>query len=785
MTPQFKTLMLCLLFIAVINGTSNAQQTHELTGKVVSEATGRPVAKAQVTLEPGSLGTVTNKDGSFVFTSIDEGKYKISVSFIGCKPYSEQLTLSGSYYPALMIKLSQESKTIEGVEIIGLTGQRKPYNSSVINADALEKLPSRDIGDFLRNEPNVSGIRKGATNIDPVIRGMKAGQLNVQANTGHKIEGGCPNRMDPASSHFDPNDITSMEILKGPYALRFGPVFGGVLNISTKKAAPQDDFRIRARAIKGWESNWGGNKEHVSVTGGNRRIYFALSGNNHRYENYKDGNGEEVKSSFRKYNYSAELGIAPLEHHEVRFLFKGSHGRDIHFPALAMDERKDNTRLASAGYHYRNFAKKLQSVDFKIYRSDVYHEMDNKWRPFSDTVVAISTVDALTRGGRADFGVKLRHGTLHTGIDFEHINKDGDRVKNMIMQPGLPKKTEPLWQNATIQNLGFFAEYRLGANNKLQWIFSGRLDRNAATSEPMLFENMMGNPMYYNDTVDSEHFNISLSAGLMYIISNRFSVDFALGRGVRNPDMLERFIILLPVGYDRYDYLGNPQLHPESNHQADLTLHFNDDDAGNFSVNGFFSYITDYMTGVKVPPSEIMPQTAGVLGVKRFVNIDYALLYGFEFIWRTPGSLPWGADLTAAYTAGINTEAIKNIVVDGNVVGSEKVINDPLPEIPPLEANLKFHYNFLDKRLIPSVNIRLVAAQNRISDAYDEETTPGFTVAGLNIFYRHTNQISLAAGISNIFDKAYYEHLNRRVIGSTRSLYEPGRIFYLNVILNL
>jgi len=83
------------------------------------------------------------------------------------------------------------------------------------------------------------------------------------------------------------------------------------------------------------------------------------------------------------------------------------------------------------------------------------------------------------------------------------------------------------------------------------------------------------------------------------------------------------------------------------------------------------------------------------------------------------------------------------------------------------------------------VNIRLVAAQNRISDAYDEETTPGFTVAGLNIFYRHTNQISLAAGISNIFDKAYYEHLNRRVIGSTRSLYEPGRIFYLNVILNL
>jgi iron complex outermembrane receptor protein len=46
------------------------------------------------------------------------------------------------------------------------------------------------------------------------LRGMKAGQLNVQLDFGQKIEGGCPNRMDPASSHVDPNDLASVEILK-------------------------------------------------------------------------------------------------------------------------------------------------------------------------------------------------------------------------------------------------------------------------------------------------------------------------------------------------------------------------------------------------------------------------------------------------------------------------------------------------------------------------------------------------------------------------------------------
>ena len=31
-----------------------------------------------------------------------------------------------------------------------------------------------------------------------------------------------------------------------------------------------------------------------------------------------------------------------------------------------------------------------------------------------------------------------------------------------------------------------------------------------------------------------------------------------LGRGVRSPNMVERYITLLPVGFDRYDYLGYP-----------------------------------------------------------------------------------------------------------------------------------------------------------------------------------------------------------------------------------
>lgn len=764
---------------------SHAQNGAEVSGTVISDATGERVQRAEVALQPGDLGTTTNHEGHFRFPNLRPGNYTLMVTHLGCVSQSKAFSLAEDEKKYFEIRLEPDVQFIEGIEITEQAFNSEPYVKEQIKQEQIEKMPARDLGDFLRQEPNVNGVRKGGGNIDPVIRGLKFGQLNVQANTGQKIEGGCPNRMDPASSHIDVNDISRIEILKGPYALRYGPNFGAVLNLITEKARPFNTWKIRAKAIKGWESNWNGTKEHVTILGGNQHVFFALSGNNQDYGNYKDGNGKEVKSEFRKYNFSAEAGFRFLAHHEIRMAYKNSQGRDVRFPALPMDERKDNTQLFSATYHYNNPEALLKTIDAKIYDSEVHHEMDNKWRPFSDTVVAVSTIDAINRGGRADFGFGRGDAQLHLGLDYEDISKDGQRVKNLIIQPGLPVKTEDLWSNASIQNLGFFAEYRLQQNPFLDWIFAGRLDMNQAASDPMILKNMMGGEMYRNDTVDSDFTNVSVSAGMSYQVTTELSVDFALGRGVRNPDMVERFIILLPVGYDNYDYLGNPALKPENNHQADLTLKWVCDRSGSFRLNGFYSWITDYITGIKVPPSQVMPQSKGVLGVKQFQNIDDAFMYGFEFVWISPSRFDWGANFSAAYTAGRNPEAIRYVYDNGEVVGQETVKNDPLPEIPPFEFNLRLDYKFLAGDLVPQIHVRAVAPQNRISLAYDEKKTPGFTTLGFNLDYRVNDLLQLAGGVSNIFDKAYYEHLNRRIIGSQAALYEPGRSFYLNVILNL
>lgn len=780
----FKRSVIFVLFL-LVNHSLFAQTTAKVTGKITSHTTAGPVAYADVGLKPGRYHTITNNDGEFEIPGVKPGLYELRVKSVGFHTYGQNIEVKEESVLIFNITLKEDIQSIEGVEVIGKSNRQDPYLRDVFSSGEIQRIPARDVGEYLREEPNLAGVRKGATNIDPVLRGMKAGQLNVQLNSGQKIEGGCPNRMDPASSHIDPNDLSSIEILKGPYALRYGPVFGGVINLNSSLPRPTGHFTIGMKAMKGWESNWNGDDGHLSIYGGNRKVYFNLSGNRREYGNYEAGNREKVKSSFQKYNFTGEVGYSLVKHHSLSLYFKSSHGFDIHFPALPMDERMDNTRLASLKYNYSNSIKRLQSVDLKVYRSDVYHEMDNKWRPFSDTVVAISKVDALNQGGRIDFG--MQHGTdkFHFGMDYENIFKDGRRIKNFILQPGLPVKTEALWENANIQNLGFFAEYRFMQSANLQWIFAGRLDFNQGTSDALTFYDMKGNTVYFNDTVDSDFVNLSFSAGLRLRVNQDINIDFSLGRGVRSPDMVERFIILLPIGYDNYDYLGNPQLKPENNHQADLTLRFSDGKFGQITANGFFSYITDFISGNRIPPSLVMPQTSGVLGVKQFVNIDYALLYGFEFQWKSPSMYKWESVVTMAYTTGINPEATRYTVENGNVVGSEMVENDPLPELPPLEGNLKLRYNFFGKRLVPEVRVRAVSAQNRISASYDEDSTPGFVVFGLNLYYQYNRQISVSAGINNLLDTFYYEHLNRRMIGSTKSLYEPGRIAYLKILLDL
>jgi len=773
-----------ILFIFLLLASLGIQaQQYYLQGTISDSQNQERLADAQISIIETNTGTISNAKGEYRLKFSKKGSYTIRVQHINYEDATYGFEIPAS--TTLNIQLQPSSILLQETEIQDSICFEKSFQpTNTLSKKELQTLPHNDIGGALRNLPNVDGIRKGGQALDPVIRGFKFNQLNIQGNDGLKIEGGCPNRMDPTAAHFDLDDIERIEVIKGPFSLKYGPSLGGVVNLKTHQAMPMEDKTFTLNALKSWQTNWEGSKEHLDFALGNERIFFAASGNYKKYGDYKNGDQQKVDAAFEKYNMGASIGAQPIDGHILRFSADLSYGRNIDFPTLPMDERTDNTKLFSLDYEGKGFSNTFRETKLKIYSSDVEHIMDNKNRPFGDTVVAISSIDAKNRGGRIEQQIHAFNEDFILGIDAEYIEKDGQRTKTKIMDPSMPIKTEQLWGNAEIRNNGLFAGWEK-AINQIMLKAMVRMDLNHAKSDPMVVKAMNGTILYEDMNTTSDFTNFSYSLGASYHINKDFTLDVSFGRGVRNPDMVERFITLLPVGYDNYDYLGNPQLKPESNTEADITFHYDNPQIGHILIGAFYSYVQDYITGVILPPSQIMPQTKGVLGVKQFYNADHVYLTGFEAAYRTPEQMKPSLAFTLGHTMGINPNAFTWVKQEDGTYEEEIIKNDPLPEIPPLKIKFDIGYPLLKDRLKPIATIRLAAGQSQVSKAYEEQTSEGYIVADFTMSYEYNAHFKVHAGIQNIFDKNYYEHLNRKLIDKSGPLWEPGRIFFMNLIFTI
>ncbi len=75
---------------------------------------------------------------------------------------------------------------------------------------------------------------------------------------------------------------------------------------------------------------------------------------------------------------------------------------------------------------------------------------------------------------------------------------------------------------------------------------------------------------------------------------------------------------------------------------------------------------------------------------------------------------------------------------------------------------------------------RFVAAQYRISDSFMELPSNDFATFDFSVGFEPIQNLILGASVLNIFDTAYYEHLNFSYTNSnllSGRIYEPGRNF--------
>jgi outer membrane cobalamin receptor len=286
---------------------------------------------------------------------------------------------------------------------------------SVLDADAVDKLKPRDLGDLIRIMPAVI-VTYGQKNEGILnLRGIDARRIVLLLD-------GIP-VYEPYFGTFDlktlpASNISSLQVTKGPSSVLYGPnTLGGIVNVITTR--PGDSPRLSLDASYGAERTWG-----AGADGSVRVGRFALSGS----AMYQDSNGFSVpdrvqndaivqtggprtNSDYWRLNLGAKLFYYPNDSSEVLLagdLYRSAYG----MPAALFTQRArywrfpqwDRSSLSAGGFVGLGEKSVLRFRAFSV-------RYDNALDQFRDPAMTIrqfrSTYDNTSSGlfGLGEFGL--------------------------------------------------------------------------------------------------------------------------------------------------------------------------------------------------------------------------------------------------------------------------------------------------------------------------------------------------------------------------------------------
>ena len=740
------------LLLTLLAATSVFAQQPGKQIQLLNQHTEAPIIGA--TFQYSDQTGISDADGIITLQFVDNTLLKLShVSYGKWQLESadvEKALQSGKIYR------KEKPITFQPVTIIALRSGQDAETLELGDEDRL----AHDGGALLSGTPVISSIRKsGSYGFDPVMRGFKYDQLNVVINGAQSAIAACPNRMDPPTSQVAPNMMDRIEILKGPHSLRYGSAFGGTINFISASPSFSPQSEVYGRVTGRYDSNGNIVRSEGTVGFRGNKYDLGIYGSWSQGGDYTDGKGDVVPAEFLRGSFGAELGLQLTSNQLLTLSATRNLARDVDFPTLMMDLRTDDTWLLNANWVVDFNNKALQSWNTTAYASLVNHVMDNLTNELNPRMLnAVTDATTQTFGGRTEGNWNYTNSKLYAGADLKIEQAQGTRSREYLMGMNAGNTAyDNVWQDGQITKTGMFGEYHLNQGT-LNFVFSGRMElNNAVINDPATeFANE------YAETTTTQ-FNPSLSVGGVNNFDNGFNIGLWLGRAQRSGSLTERYINYFPVGMDPYEVIGNPYLDPEINNQIDLTFGY-ESKGTVVDVTFFSSFLKDYITSeVRDDLSPRLPMSPGV---RQVINIDNAFMAGFEATWNQILFAGLQHNMSVAYTYGQN-----------------KVLDEPLSEITPLDFRYTLFGSYLKNKLRPELVFRAVAEQDRVSPSFGETVTGSFALLDLNIRYQISNAWRVAAGVQNMFDAAYYEHLNRNMSGTP--IHAPGRSVFVSLTLDL
>ena len=629
-----------------------------------------------------------------------------------------------------------------------------------------QPLPAQDGAEYLKGIPGFSVIRKGGTDGDPVLRGMAGSRLTILLD-GEQLLGGCGMRMDPPTAYVFPESYDRITVVKGPQSVLYGPgnSAGLVRFERSNERFQQPGFRGVASLMGG---SFGRNDEVVDATGGTSAFYVRGIGTRSHSNDYEDGKGTSIHARYSRWSANAAFGWTPSDDARLEVSGTRSNGE-----AAYADRTMDGAKFLRENVGFRGewlrLADRVERLEVQAYRNYVDHVMDNyTLRPFTPTAMVpgpmVNAPDRLTRGGRVAVGLRLAEATrLNLGVDTQANDHTLRKTGN---EWTLPVEAMVRMDDGRFRTTGLFGELDQPLSGRDHVVLGLRADRwHAEDPRAAVAISMMASVA--NPTLNHRRDETLRSGFLRYEreTGEGTTLYAGVGHAERFPDYWEA------ISKESLATVSAFDTRAERTTQVDAGW-VQQTGTVRTSASFFYGRVTDFIL-IQANVSKPSGMATRLATVSR--NVD-ATTYGGELGLGTRLGGVLKVDASLAYTHGENTTDAR-----------------PLAQIPPLEARLGLGLE--GEAWSGGLLLRGVQRQERVAVnqgnivGQDLGVSPGFVVASLNAGWKPAKGWLLTAGVDNLFNRAYAEHISRSTsvvpgyaVQSVR-VNEPGRTLWAKATL--
>jgi hemoglobin/transferrin/lactoferrin receptor protein len=821
------------LFVLILFSVSAFAQTGKIEG-VVADSAGMPIPGATVVLRNKSTRaertTNTNAEGAFSFDTGCNDPCEVVVKANGFASKSVDVSSPGT---AMNITVDpqpiKEAVTVTAARAEILTSETA-IPVSVVDREEIDRKGVNTISDIFRTLPGASTVNEGAFQVRPRIRGLDSNRVLILVD-GERLNNGrtTTSQSGVETGLVESSQIETVEVLRGSGSVLYGTdALAGTINIITRDTPPRREggFRFGGALDTFYTSNENGRRGTLSVNGSNKFFAFRIAQSMERFDNYSAGSSnsgersylrgldeqitddnEILNSQSHSSNSQATMRFFLNDNNTLKVNYERRRGGNIGSAGLAGANTglSDLVGVFNAFFPFNNrdkfnirydiaaLSENLQRISAKAFYQTQYRNFTNILTippvlPFFPGLYQFSETVTDTKTTGFDLQTDWlfgRHNIVAGASWFRDENTD----RRLVIQSSTSFSTNRTFRNsrsvpdASLSNLGFFAQDDYRVTSKLRLTGGVRFDRFATAAEPTT--EFALDPRFTQEQIEqlgltglADGLNVSYTSvtgdiGAVYSLTRNVNLSARLGRSFRTPNISERFFT--DPGSVEGFLVGNPGLDPETGINFDGSVKVSTSRfraSATYFNNYFKNFLATEFTGVQLPqppPPPGAPPRPPV-DVYQTRNIRTARIRGFEAELEAPFKIKLGY-LTPygnfSYLHGDN-------ITDG----------EPLDFISPVRTNAGFSWQNFGKSYYFDYNVRIIGEQKRLSQAYRNAnhvtSEPGFVTHNLGGGYylrRERFDFNVHLGVSNLLNKFYSEQF---VLAPAR-----GRSFTIGTTLSI